>query len=87
MTVKDVAVSVIVPVYNRATLVADAIHSALHASVDFEVEVIVVDASTDDTWAKLAAHDDPRVRWFVSMRTAGHPPRATVDWTLREAHL
>ena len=71
VTVKDVAVSVIVPVYNRATLVPDAfnaettvdlaVRSALAESETLEVWVID-DASTDDTWAVLQAHDDPRVR-------------------------
>jgi glycosyltransferase involved in cell wall biosynthesis len=60
--VSEVVVSIIVPVYNRAGLVANAIDSALRAGAHFEVEVIVVDdRSTDGTWATLKAYEDPRV--------------------------
>lgn len=58
-------VDIIIPVYNRAALVREAIESALRAAPDIPVEVIVVDdASTDGTWDFLRGLDDPRVRTF-----------------------
>lgn len=46
------AVSVIIPVFNRAALVLEAIRSALATSVPIEV-ILVDDCSTDDTWAVI----------------------------------
>lgn len=59
-------VSVIVPVYNRAHYLGDAVASAL-GQVDANVEVLVVnDGSSDDTGqvADALAAADPRVRVF-----------------------
>jgi glycosyltransferase involved in cell wall biosynthesis len=65
-------VDIIIPVYNRATLVREAIESALRAAPDVPVEVIVVDdASTDGTWDFLRGLDDPRVRPFRMERNSG----------------
>ncbi|HEV7922728.1 MAG TPA: glycosyltransferase [Thermoanaerobaculia bacterium] len=58
-------VSVIIPTYNRAALVGEAIQSALGAGV----EVIVIDdASTDDTLARLAAYPVKVLRQPVNQR-------------------
>jgi glycosyltransferase involved in cell wall biosynthesis len=58
-------VDIIIPVYNRAALVREAIDSALNAAPDVPVEIVVVDdASTDGTWDCLNAYDDPRIRCF-----------------------
>jgi hypothetical protein len=58
-------VDIIIPVYNRASLVREAIESALEAARDLPVEIIVVDdASTDGTWESLRAYNDPRIRCF-----------------------
>lgn len=65
-------VDIIIPVYNRAALVREAIESALGASPDIPVEVIVVDdASTDGTWDFLRGLDEPRVRTFRMERNGG----------------
>lgn len=55
------AISVVMPVFNRAERVPRAVASVLaqdHA--DFEL-VIVDDASTDDTVAVIEGFDDPRI--------------------------
>jgi glycosyltransferase involved in cell wall biosynthesis len=54
------AVSIIIPVYNRATMVKEAIASALAASPSVPLEVIVIDdASTDETWNVISAYAEP----------------------------
>ncbi|MEO1090149.1 MAG: glycosyltransferase family A protein [Pseudomonadota bacterium] len=56
------AVAVVIPVYDRAATVGRAIDSAL-AQTMADLEVVVVDdASTDDTAARVLAHPDSRVR-------------------------
>jgi len=57
-------VSVIVPTYNRAHVVGQAIDSILAQSY-INLEVIVIDdGSRDNTAAIMAAYRDPRVRYF-----------------------
>jgi hypothetical protein len=54
-------VSVIIPTYNRAHLLARAVISVLHQiDVDFEV-IVVDDASTDSTYSVLEKLADPRL--------------------------
>ena len=56
-------VSIIIPVYNRAQLVREAIDSVLAIAGDLALEIVAVDdASTDDTWQALQAYRDVRVR-------------------------
>jgi len=53
-------VDIIIPVYNRAALVHEAIESALGESANV---IVVDDASTDGTWDSLRAYDgNPAVR-------------------------
>jgi glycosyltransferase involved in cell wall biosynthesis len=54
-------VSVVVPTFNRAALIEASIASLLVDPIDVEV-VVVDDGSTDDTVARLARMEDPRVR-------------------------
>ena len=74
MSLKSVSpvVSVIVPVYNRASMIGAAIDSALRAASDLPMEVVVVDdASTDDTASTVIAYDDDRVRLLRLDRNGG----------------
>ncbi len=62
--------SVVIPVYNRARVIAGAVRSVLAQSdQDFEI-VVVDDASEDDPKAALDAIDDPRIR-YVRQETQG----------------
>ncbi len=55
-------VTVLMPTYNVAPWVEEAIHSVLRQSYrDFEL-LVVDDASTDDTLDRVRAIDDPRIR-------------------------
>ena len=55
-------VSVVIPTYNRARLVTEALHSVLSQPFD-DMEVLVVDdGSTDDTLSALARFTDSRLR-------------------------
>ena len=55
-------VSVVIPTYNRAGLVGEALQSVLSQPLD-DMEVLVVDdGSTDETQTVLARFTDPRVR-------------------------
>jgi len=65
-------VSIIIPVYNRAALLREAIDSMLSAENDIAFEIVIVDdASTDDTWDFIQALRHPRVRAFRMERNRG----------------
>ena len=56
------SISVIIPAYNRASLLGHAIDSVLSQRfTDFEL-IVVDDGSTDGTAALVEAYDDPRVQ-------------------------
>lgn len=57
-------VSILIPTYNRAGMIEAAIESAM-AQSERNIEIVVVDnASTDDSWARIEAlaQKDPRIR-------------------------
>ncbi len=57
-------VSVVIPTYNRAHLIAESIQSALdQAFTDFEL-IVVDDGSTDNTKEVVDSFQDPRIRYF-----------------------
>lgn len=54
-------VSVVIPTYNRSTLLVRAVESVLGQSFkDFEI-IVVDDASTDDTYSVVRSFRDPRI--------------------------
>lgn len=54
-------ISVIMPAYNYARYLPEAVASVLDSSfTDFEL-IVIDDCSTDDTWAVLESFDDPHV--------------------------
>ncbi|MEW5784280.1 MAG: glycosyltransferase family 2 protein [Bacillota bacterium] len=57
-------VSVIIPTFNRADLIAKAIHSALNQTLaPFEV-LVCDDGSTDSSRDMVESIGDPRIRWL-----------------------
>ena len=69
------AVSVIIPTYNRAYIIEQAIESVLAQTFeDFEV-IVADDGSTDDTAARIATIADPRLR-YIPLPHAGAPAAA-----------
>ena len=80
-----VRVSVIVPVYNRAGFVAEALRSALDQECPGGMEIVVVDdGSSDDTPAVLAAlaEEHPEIR-VLRQENAG--PAHARNHAMREA--
>jgi glycosyltransferase involved in cell wall biosynthesis len=65
------AVSVAITAYNSGPWVAEAVRSALDQTMG-DIEVVVVDdASTDDTYAAVAAIDDARLRLYRNSTNLG----------------
>lgn len=57
-------VTVVIPTYNRAQFIAEAIQSVLEQTFrDFEL-IVVDDGSTDDTAAVVSRFTDPRLRYI-----------------------
>lgn len=67
--------SVIVPVYNRASVLGRALQSVLRQTwQDFEI-VVVDDGSSDNPEAVIAALDDPRIRYIRQTNRGGGAAR------------
>lgn len=66
-------VSVLIPTYNRAHFVGDAIRSALNQTLGNIEVVIADDGSTDATDALLASISDPRMRLIRHDKNRGIP--------------
>jgi glycosyltransferase involved in cell wall biosynthesis len=64
-------VSVVIPTYNRAALIARSIQSVLNQSyADFEL-LVIDDGSTDDTAGVVAGFYDPRINYVRLPNNAG----------------
>ena len=73
-------VTVVIPTHNRWSLMSSTLASAL-AQEDVEFEVIVVDdGSTDETPARLADIDDPRLQVLRHEESRGVSPAR--DWAI-----
>jgi glycosyltransferase involved in cell wall biosynthesis len=75
------AVSVVIPTYNRAAIVTEAIDSALAAARPGDEVLVVDDGSADDTAARVRAYGDP-VRLVASEHVG---PGAARNRGIREA--
>lgn len=63
--------TVVIPTFNRSSLLAEAIESVLNQTFD-DFEIIVVDDhSTDDTKTLVRAMDDDRIRYVLNSRCKG----------------
>jgi glycosyltransferase involved in cell wall biosynthesis len=58
-----VKVSVVIPTYNRAAMLGEAVGSALAQTFRDHEVIVVDDGSTDDTASRVAQWRDPRVRY------------------------
>jgi glycosyltransferase involved in cell wall biosynthesis len=66
-------VSVIIPAYNQANFLAEAIQSVLDQTYpDFEL-IVVNDASPDDTTGVVNQFQDPRVNYLIHEQNRGLP--------------
>lgn len=75
-------VSVVIPSYNHAAYIAEAVNSVL-AQSETDLELIVVDdGSTDESLQVLAGFSDPRLRVFSQSNQGAH---AAINRGLREA--
>lgn len=64
-------ISVVIPVYNAAAYLAEAIQSILDQTfTDFEM-IIIDDASTDDSYAIAQTFTDPRIRMLRNEQNRG----------------
>jgi glycosyltransferase involved in cell wall biosynthesis len=66
-------VSILIPVWNRETVIEETVHSALSQTLQ-DIEVVIVDnASTDNTWNILEklSKDDERIRIFQNATNLG----------------
>jgi glycosyltransferase involved in cell wall biosynthesis len=69
-------VTVVIPTYNRAHYLCEAIQSALNQSyTDFEI-VVADNASTDNTAEVVAGFKDPRIRYYRHHTNIG----MTLNW-------
>jgi glycosyltransferase involved in cell wall biosynthesis len=67
-----VKLSILMPVYNEAPFIANAVKQALDVAYPCEIELVVVDdGSRDGTAQILEAIDDPRVSLHVHPRNRG----------------
>lgn len=61
----NIPISVIIPAYNHANFIAEAIHSVLKQTwSDFEL-IIIDDGSTDETFDIVNSFDDSRIKAFT----------------------
>ncbi len=81
-------VSIVLPTYNGVRYIAQAIKSCLDQSYEKWELIVVDDASTDDTPAKLAAFSDSRIRVIRHQMNSNLPSALNTGFSLaRGAYL
>ena len=66
-------ISVVIPTYNCATLLPQAIRSAYAQTLQPKEVIVVDDGSTDTTWSEILKYkDNPRVRIFQKENGGKH---------------
>src|SRR5690625_6511356 len=68
---KHIKVSVVIPVYNRESLIADAVLSVLKQTYENFELIIVNDYSTDRTEEVIKGFQDNRIRIILNQRGKG----------------
>ena len=83
MTQPQPAISVCIPVYNGGAFISAALQSVLQQ--DFQdIEILILDnASTDDTLARVAEFSDARIRIYKQKKNVGAVPN--FNTAIREA--
>ncbi len=76
------SVSVVIPTYNRAAILPDALHSVLQQTLPAE-EILVIDDGSTDSTADVATAFGPPVRW-IRQENAG--VAAARNRGMRESH-
>ncbi|ERT03813.1 glycosyl transferase 2 family protein, partial [Lyngbya aestuarii BL J] len=64
-------VSVVIPTYNQATYISQAIDSVLNQTYQYFEIIIVNDGSSDQTVDKILENNDPRIRLFSFEQNQG----------------
>ncbi|MCK5742461.1 MAG: glycosyltransferase [Chlorobi bacterium] len=66
-------VSVIMPTWNRASIIEDAIRSVLNQTYENLELLICDDGSVDNTHEVIQAIDDERIKWIPAEKNSGKP--------------
>ncbi|HFJ9507878.1 glycosyltransferase family 2 protein [Bacillus cereus group sp. MYBK245-2] len=76
MNVENILVSVVVPTYNRETLIKNTIDSVLNQTHENFELIIVDDASTDNTVEIIKGYEDSRIKFIkLDKNSQGTKPR------------
>ena len=75
-------VSVLLPVYNCAVYIEDALQSVLNQTYTHFECIVIDDCSTDETVAKIKAFNDTRIRLEVKSKNSGYTNSLNYGLTL-----
>lgn len=80
---ESIAISIIIPAYNAASTISEAIESVVRQTFSSWELLICDDASTDNTVEAIQSFKDPRIKLFVNETNLG--PGKTRDILIRKA--